>query len=76
MASVTLKVPAMDPVLKDLTGADGFELDLGRESFIRMWNDYNFKVKTFQEKQPAKIKATEVGMESVRRLALEIHSRV
>jgi hypothetical protein len=59
MASVTLKVPATDHVLQELTGANGFELELGRESFVRLWNDYNFRVKTFQEKVPMKPKTAD-----------------
>jgi len=65
MASTILKVPAADPVLQDLTGANGFELELGRESFVRLWNDYNFKVKTFQEKVPMRPKTTDNAAELV-----------
>jgi protein SERAC1 len=59
MASVTLRIDPSDTVLQELTGANGFELDLGREAFIRMWNDYNFKIKTFQENLPTKVKSPE-----------------
>ncbi|PKS04937.1 hypothetical protein jhhlp_008303 [Lomentospora prolificans] len=52
MASVCLDIPATDQALQYLTGTSGFELDLGREAFTRMWNDYNFRVKTFQEELP------------------------
>ncbi|CAI4215588.1 unnamed protein product [Parascedosporium putredinis] len=52
MASVCLDIPAADHALQYLTGTSGFELDLGREAFTRMWNDYNFRVKTFQEDLP------------------------
>lgn len=52
MASVCLDIPAADHALQYLTGTSGFELDLGREAFTRMWNDYNFRVKTFQEDMP------------------------
>jgi protein SERAC1 len=70
MASLTLQVNASDPMLLDLTGANGFELELGREAFIRMWNDYNFKVKTFQERLPLKLKTPEAKTEfAVRREA-------
>ncbi len=49
MASITLRVDSDDIVLKELSGSKSFELELGRQVFIRIWNDYNFKVKTFQE---------------------------
>lgn len=52
MASVCLDIPAGDHALQYLTGTSGFEIDLGREAFARMWNDYNFRVKTFQENLP------------------------
>ncbi len=49
MASQTLKVDMDDVVLQELSGSKGIELELGRQAFIRIWNDYNFKVKTYQE---------------------------
>ena len=49
MASVTMGVDPDDAVLQELTGAASLELELGRGDFIRLWNDYNFKVKTYQE---------------------------
>jgi len=49
MASATLGVDVDDPVLEELSGANSIEVELGRHSFLRMWNDYNFRVKTFQE---------------------------
>lgn len=49
MASVTLPIDADDPVLAELSGANSIEVDLGRQAFVRLWNDYNFRVKTFQE---------------------------
>lgn len=49
MASLTLGIDLLDPTLQEISGANSFELELGRESFIRLWNDYNFKVKTYQE---------------------------
>ncbi|KAK4187864.1 hypothetical protein QBC35DRAFT_219195 [Podospora australis] len=49
MASVTLPIDSNDPVLQQLCGANSIEAELGRQTFFRLWNDYNFKVKTFQE---------------------------
>ncbi len=49
MASQTLKVDSDDVVLQELSGSKGIELELGRQAFVRIWNDYNFKVKTYQE---------------------------
>ena len=49
MAGITLKIDPDDQVLQELTGANGFEIELCRGAFVRIWNDYNFKVKTFQE---------------------------
>ncbi|KAH8881365.1 hypothetical protein GQ53DRAFT_773323 [Thozetella sp. PMI_491] len=49
MASITLKVEADDIGLKELSGSKSIELELGRQAFVRIWNDYNFKVKTYQE---------------------------
>ena len=49
MANLTLRVDAEDIVLQELTGANSVELELSRREFVRLWNDYNFKVKTFQE---------------------------
>jgi protein SERAC1 len=49
MAGVTFRVDSQDLVLDHLSGASSVEAELGRQAFIRMWNDYNFKVKTFQE---------------------------
>jgi hypothetical protein len=49
MASVTLAADPNDPVLRELCGANTVEVELGRQTFVRLWNDYNFKVKSFQE---------------------------
>ncbi|KAK3376065.1 hypothetical protein B0T24DRAFT_591752 [Lasiosphaeria ovina] len=49
MASITLRVDSNDFVLQELSGANSPEAELGRQTFVRLWNDYNFKVKTFQE---------------------------
>ncbi|KAK3385210.1 hypothetical protein B0H63DRAFT_510092 [Podospora didyma] len=49
MASITLRVDSNDFALQELSGANSLESELGRMSFVRLWNDYNFKVKTFQE---------------------------
>ena len=52
MASTVLRSNSNDPVLQDLSGANSAMLNLGRQSFIRLWNDYNFRVRTYQEKLP------------------------
>ncbi|SPN99221.1 uncharacterized protein DNG_02258 [Cephalotrichum gorgonifer] len=49
MASVCLDVPPADYVLQHLTGSTGFEVEVGREAFVRMWNDWNFGVRCFRE---------------------------
>ncbi len=49
MASAMLRVKSHDRVLQDLSGANNALLNLGRQSFVRLWNDYNFRVRTFQE---------------------------
>lgn len=49
MGSVTLSVDPDDPVLPQLCGGSSAEIELGRQSFIRQWNEFNFRVKTFQE---------------------------
>ncbi|KAL2145400.1 hypothetical protein VTI28DRAFT_7327 [Corynascus sepedonium] len=49
MAIATSSIDPNDPVLHELCGTNGVELELGRQTFVRLWNDYNFKVKTFQE---------------------------
>ncbi|KAJ9145507.1 hypothetical protein NKR23_g5274 [Pleurostoma richardsiae] len=52
MASLGLRVSAADETLRGLSGPTRLELELGRQTFIRLWNDYNFVVKTFQEAVP------------------------
>jgi len=49
MAAITFGVDSHDLVLQHLSGASSVDAELGRQSFVRIWNDYNFKVKTFQE---------------------------
>lgn len=49
MAAITFRVDSHDLVLHHLCGASSVEAELGRKAFARLWNDYNFKVKTFQE---------------------------
>ncbi|KAK4222399.1 hypothetical protein QBC38DRAFT_519237 [Podospora fimiseda] len=49
MASTTLPIDPEDPVSQQLCGGNSIELELGRQTFVRLWNYYNFKVKTFQE---------------------------
>ncbi|OAA65369.1 hypothetical protein SPI_02156 [Niveomyces insectorum RCEF 264] len=52
MAGVMMGIDDTDEVLQDLSGANAPYVNLGRQNFIRIWNDYNFKVKTFQEALP------------------------
>ncbi len=52
MAGAMLRIDVDDQVLQDLSGANSAILNLGRESFIRLWNGYNFKVRTYQEQAP------------------------
>ena len=49
MASATFRLDAQDPVLQQLSGANSLQAELGRQTFVRLWNDFNFAVKTFQE---------------------------
>ena len=49
MAGVTMSVDPSDPVLQELCGANSVDMELGRQAFVRLWNAYNFRVKTFQE---------------------------
>ena len=51
MAGVTLG-PGADPndaVLQALSGVGSAEMEMGRQAFVRLWNAYGFRVKTFQE---------------------------
>ena len=49
MAGATFGMNPQDPVLQQLSGANSLQAELGRQTFIRLWNDFNFRVKTFQE---------------------------
>jgi hypothetical protein len=51
VASAVLRMDTSDVVLKALSGANSPELQLGRESFIRLWRQKQFYVKTFREGQ-------------------------
>jgi len=48
VASTILRVDT-NPVILRALGVDSPELELCRESFIKQWRVYNFRVKTFQE---------------------------
>ncbi|KAK4235092.1 hypothetical protein C8A03DRAFT_37077 [Achaetomium macrosporum] len=70
MASVTLQVDPDDVVLQELCGANTVGIELGRQTFVRLWSDYNFKVKTFQESVIPSYQYPELRAETtVRRLA-------
>ncbi|KAK0649120.1 hypothetical protein B0T16DRAFT_349714 [Cercophora newfieldiana] len=70
MAAITFRVDSQDLVLDHLSGASSAEAELGRQAFVRMWNDYNFKVKTFQESIVPSYRFLELRAEAtVRRLA-------
>ncbi|KAK4150999.1 hypothetical protein C8A00DRAFT_45720 [Chaetomidium leptoderma] len=70
MASVTLSVDPNEPVLQELCGANSAGAELGRQTFVRFWNDYNFKVKTFQESVIPSYQYPELRAETtIRRLA-------
>ncbi|ERS98806.1 hypothetical protein HMPREF1624_03996 [Sporothrix schenckii ATCC 58251] len=56
LAGQALGVSSHDEVLQDLCGVidntrsrQTSVLEMGRQAFVRLWNDYNFRVKTFQE---------------------------
>jgi protein SERAC1 len=65
MAGLTLGVDPGDTVLHQLSGASSIELELGRLAFVRIWNDYNFKVKTFQESLIPSWRFSELRAEAV-----------
>ena len=65
MAAVTFRVDSHDLVLQHLSGASSLEAELGRQAFIRIWNDYNFKVKTFQESIVPSYRFLELRAEAV-----------
>ncbi|KAK3690513.1 hypothetical protein B0T22DRAFT_424409 [Podospora appendiculata] len=70
MASVTLNVDANDTVLQELSGANNVDVELGQQAFVRIWNDYNFRVKTFQESVILSYRILEIRVEATtRRLA-------
>ncbi|KAK4095900.1 S-adenosyl-L-methionine-dependent methyltransferase [Parathielavia hyrcaniae] len=70
MAGTTSGVGPDDPVLRQLCGASGAEAELGRRAFVRLWNGYNFRVKTFQESVVASHRYPELRPETtIRRLA-------
>ncbi|KAK0610367.1 hypothetical protein B0T17DRAFT_110933 [Bombardia bombarda] len=73
MASVTLRVEASDIGLQELSGANSVELQLVQDAFLRIWNDYNFQVKTFQESVILSYRFLELRVEATaRRLASSI----
>ncbi|CAK7210276.1 hypothetical protein SBRCBS47491_000722 [Sporothrix bragantina] len=49
LAGLSLGVSPQDAVLQDLCGANTPTLESGRRNFVRLWNDYNFRVRTFHE---------------------------
>ncbi|KAL1904135.1 hypothetical protein Sste5344_010159 [Sporothrix stenoceras] len=56
LAGLSLGVNPNDEVLQDLCGVTDNSrsrqtsaLEIGRQTFVRLWNDYNFRVRTFQE---------------------------
>jgi len=61
---MTLGVDSRDPVLWDLCGSASLELELGRQAFARMWDDYNFKVKTYQETMVSAVEFLEIRAEA------------
>ncbi|KAK1753599.1 hypothetical protein QBC47DRAFT_430393 [Echria macrotheca] len=70
MAAVTFRVDSHDAVLQHLSGANSVDAELGRQAFVRIWNDYNFKVKTFQESIIPSYRFLELRAEAtIRRLA-------
>ncbi|KAB5542524.1 hypothetical protein GE09DRAFT_244782 [Coniochaeta sp. 2T2.1] len=70
MAGMTLGVDSCDPALRDLSGSASLELELGRQAFTRMWNNYNFSVKTYQESMVSGTKFLEIRAQpAVRRQA-------
>jgi len=71
MGSAMLKVDGDDSVLNDVSGANRASLNLGRHVFIRLWNDYNFKVKTYQERHPLASTLREERPEHVSRAPLD-----
>ncbi|KAM7205114.1 hypothetical protein V8F20_003251 [Naviculisporaceae sp. PSN 640] len=74
MASVTLQVDPNDQVLQELSGARNIQSEIGRQAFLRIWNDYNFKVKTFQESVVLSYSIFEVRAEAAGQTARRLSS--
>ncbi|KAJ4291591.1 hypothetical protein N0V88_006191 [Collariella sp. IMI 366227] len=49
MAGATLNLESDDPLLEELCDVNTAEIELGRQTFLRLWNDHNFSVKTFHQ---------------------------
>ncbi|KAK1830499.1 hypothetical protein QBC39DRAFT_410291 [Podospora conica] len=70
MAGATSEMDPQDPVLQQLSGANSLQAELGRQTFVRLWNDFNFRVKTFQESIIPTYRFRELRVEAtIRRLA-------
>ncbi|KAL2179501.1 uncharacterized protein P884DRAFT_194557 [Thermothelomyces heterothallicus CBS 202.75] len=70
MAVATLHTDPSDSLLREVCGIRALELELGRQTFVKLWNEYNFKVKTFQESVIASYQYPELRAETtIRRLA-------
>jgi hypothetical protein len=65
MAGATSQMDPQDPVLQQLSGADSLLAELGRQTFVRLWNDFNFRVKTFQESIIPTYRFRELRVEAV-----------
>lgn len=65
MAGATFEMDPQDPVLQQLSGADSLHAELGRQTFVRLWNDFNFRVKTFQESIIPTYRFRELRVEAV-----------
>lgn len=78
MAGVELGIPSTDETLHDLSGADRFEVELGKRSFLQQWENYNFFVKTFHEQllilsaKPADTKPNLVGHLAIIRAWIQV----
>jgi len=70
MAGAMLGLPSTDQVLQDLSGAKSSMLELGRQSFVRLWNNYNIRVRSYQEGQPTQSTLQDPKPEHVRSAAL------
>lgn len=67
MAAATLLADPNEPFLGEVCGIRAPELELGRQTFVRLWNEYNFVVKTFQESVIASYQYPELRAETVSR---------